>query len=194
MERPKTPEAQVLSKMCPLNLPSHGPGPMPFPFHFGGPGLFPTNLTNPLFPSLAFPPMALPNFGQKPYLPPVQKNPINEIAIPIDNHKPPNSEKIGPPTDLNSLSPSAKLDKKNKEHKKDKKDKIKKKNKKDKIKNKAEKKKLKEEKKDKIKKEKKEKRKDKEGKEGADSPGVKITLKKIKSPSPRPDTPETRKL
>ncbi|RZB39553.1 transcription initiation factor TFIID subunit 3 [Asbolus verrucosus] len=207
MERPKTPEAQVLpDKDIPL-MPTqianhaHAPpmGPIPFPFNFGGPGLIPPPLPNPLFPPLSFSPMSLYNFGQKPHLSTFHQK-LAEAPPPNDGHvmddPPVNkiSQEKPPQSDVEpAVSPSSKLEKKNKEHKKEKKDKIKKRNKKDKIKNKAEKKKLKEEKKEKIKKEKKEKRnKDKELKD-SDSPGVKITLK-IKSPSPRPETPETRKL
>jgi transcription initiation factor TFIID subunit 3 len=203
MERPKTPEAQGLTPkieppLVPVPLPNHAPPltPIAFPFNFGGPGLIPTPLTNSLLP---FPSMNVYNFGQKPHLPTFHQK-LSEVPPPADVHTvedfPPikvNQEKP-PPSDVEpAVSPLSKLEKKNKEHKKEKKDKIKKRNKKDKIKNKAEKKKLKEEKKEKIKKEKKEKRnKEKELKDG-DSPGVKITLK-FKSPSPRPETPETRKL
>nr|XP_001814148.1 PREDICTED: transcription initiation factor TFIID subunit 3 isoform X2 [Tribolium castaneum] len=205
MERPKTPEAQVLPKMefpptVPVPIPNHAPlAPIPFPFNFGGPGLIPTPLANPLIPPLPFPPMNLYNFGQKPHLSSfhqkIEPPPPSDVHVVEDSPSPPG--KLGEKPLSNDTSdpgsPSSKLEKKNKEHKKEKKDKIKKRNKKDKIKNKAEKKKLKEEKKEKIKKEKKEKRnKEKELKEG-DSPGVKITLK-LKSPSPSPEPSETRKL
>ncbi|XP_063928432.1 transcription initiation factor TFIID subunit 3 isoform X2 [Zophobas morio] len=206
MERPKTPE--VLPKMelppiVPVPIPNHAPiAPLPFPFNFGGPGLIPTPLANPLLPPLSFSPINLYNFGQKPPLstfhqklsePSPPPAPQSEVHVIEDSPPPtkPSPEKPPPPSDVDlDDSPNSKLEKKTKEHKKEKKDK--KRNKKDKI-NKAEKKKLKEEKKEKNKKEKKGKRnKDKEIKD-ADSPGVKLTLK-FKSPSPKPTDSETRKL
>ncbi|CAH0561859.1 unnamed protein product [Brassicogethes aeneus] len=205
LERPKTPEAEILRGL-------------PFPFipilggiHSLWPGLIPNpmNNMNPLFP---FP--QLHNFGKNPLFPNPYGLPsmMNNPVPPPSNHPPakieepvakqPKLEPVAqaPPqeiTEVISVDPNVdvKLEKKGKEHKKEKKDKIKKKNKKDKVKDKAEKKKLKEEKKvkEKIKKEKKEKKKDKEVREG-ESPVPKLFLK-LGSQSPRPETPETtRKL
>lgn len=179
LERPKTPEAAAMMK--PDIIP-----PMPFPFFQGfnpAPGLIPNN---PMFPHI---PMAMPAFGQPPFMPtvpmfmqPVKAEMPEEVPKPQPSvHKPVVEKPAGLPPPSSpavasspvpslleeSSSPTPKSEKKSKEHKKEKKDKIKKKNKKDKSKDKAEKKKLKEEKKDKekIKKEKKEKRKEKEVKQ-----------------------------
>lgn len=165
LERPKTPEAQLIMKPdpSPIANPAH---PIPFPFlpNFGGPGLIPPlNLKNPLYSSLAFPPL-MHGFGQTPYMPPTHPGiPMNLIQPKVEEPPTPQIlEKPLTPTGIVEATSPPKVEKKVKEHKKEKKEKIKKKNKKDKLKSKAEKKKLKEEKKDKIKKEKKDKRKDKE--------------------------------
>lgn len=165
MDRPKTPEAQVLVKHEPQQV-SNPASALPFLFpltNFGGPGLIPPPLNNSLYPLGGFPPL-MHGFGQAPYIPP--PHPALSMNFIQPKVEPPVKAPEKPPVIANipkaPLSP--KQEKKPKEHKKEKKEKIKKKNKKDKLKNKAEKKKLKEEKKDKdkVKKEKKEKKKDKE--------------------------------
>ncbi|XP_025833542.1 transcription initiation factor TFIID subunit 3 isoform X2 [Agrilus planipennis] len=197
LEPPKTPEApQVDVKPNP---------PIPFSFFpsFPGPGLIPPPLNNSLFPHLPIPPLGISTFGQPPYIPPVHPGMPMNFMQQIKQEEP--SVKSLPPHPLLSLEktlpltgsekePPTKLEKRGKEHKKDKKEKIKKKNKKDKLKSKAEKKKLKEERKEKIKKEKKDKRKEKELRVDLEVGSVpKLTLK-LGPASPRPDTPETRKL
>ncbi|KAF5280968.1 hypothetical protein FQR65_LT14906 [Abscondita terminalis] len=201
MERPKTPEAHVIMKPEKTELPAPT---MPFPFFspFGGPGLIPPPIGNPLFSHLPIPPLGIPSFGNTPYISsvhqPLPMTFMQSIKQEEVLQKSPSTDKspivTKPPSVLDTDMPSPKFEKRNKERKKDKKDKLKKKNKKDKIKNKAEKKKLKEEKKDKekIKKEKREKRKDKEIRE-VDSVIPKLTLK-LGPASPHPDSPGTRKL
>ncbi|XP_045482902.1 transcription initiation factor TFIID subunit 3 isoform X2 [Harmonia axyridis] len=218
-DRPKTPKAEI-------DVPTHRESPVPqqmpeFPFgninpyqfgrpnlnflaNFGGPGLIPqpignpmNPLSNPLFPG-HFPLLNLPDFGQNPYLPPqnVQTHPNNLSnfvpkveELPSSSSSVPESVSLPAPTPrtpelVTSSVKTEKLDKKSKEHKKEKKDKLKKKMKKEKLK--AEKK---EEKKKFKKKEKRDKRKEKEVKEEP-SAVPKLTLK-LKSPSPRPVTPDT---
>lgn len=160
LERPKTPEAQVLIKQEPVLINNPAPAIPPFPFlpNLAGPGLIPP-LNNPLYPAFPFPTL-MHGFGQAPYMAPNLPMNFMQPKIeepPVKVEKPP-----VPPVGVPEVPIAPKLEKKVKEHKKEKKEKVKKKNKKDKVKNKAEKKKLKEEKKDRVKKEKKEKRKDKE--------------------------------
>lgn len=164
LERPKTPEAQVIMKNDGLGI---SPATLPFPFFppFRGPSLIPP-LHNPLFSHL---PIPMPTFGHPGYLSTINRAPnFMQPCIPKDL-TPPKAPDEAPSNLFNNnmflpLDDAAKPEKKSKEHKKEKRDKIKKKNKKDKNKEKSEKRKLKEEKKDKekIKKEKKDKKKEKE--------------------------------
>lgn len=154
LDRPKTPEAQIVMKQATAPVLNAGPQ-IPFPFvpNFGGPGLIPP----PLYSNLAFPSL-MHGFGQAPYMPSphlsfMQTQPPRHEEIHTKVQ-----EKPASPVNIPEEIPPPKVEKKVKEHKKEKKEKVKKKSKKDKIKNKAEKKKLKEEKRDKNKKEKKEKR------------------------------------
>ncbi|KAL3289359.1 hypothetical protein HHI36_022795 [Cryptolaemus montrouzieri] len=221
VERPKTPKAEVdISPQQHIPVPS--PQTSDFPFgnlnsyhlgagrpnihflaNFGGPGLIPpplgnplNPLSNPLFPN-PFPLLNLSDFGQNPYLaqnlPPLSNHLTN--FLPKAEEMPSSSTSVSEAVNLppprtpepvtsTTLKPE-KSEKKSKEHKKEKKDKLKKKAKKEKLKAKAEKK---EEKKKIKKKEKREKRKEKEVKEESAVP--KLTLK-LKSPSPRPVTPDT---
>lgn len=68
VDRPKTPEAQVMLKQDLPMLPNNPPPQMAFPFirNFG-PGLIPP-LNNPLYQSLPFP-QFMHGFGQNPYMP-----------------------------------------------------------------------------------------------------------------------------
>lgn len=187
---------------------------------FLGPGLIPTPLGNPLNPltnpllNNPFPYLNLPDFGQNSYLPqniPTHPNHVANIVPKVEEMPSSSSSAVEPvsvppprtPEPVTSSIKSEKVDKKSKEHKKEKKDKLKKKLKKEKMK--AEKK---EEKKKIKKKEKRDKRKEKEVssvngrflsnsslsifqiKEEPSTAVPKLTLK-LKSPSPRPVTPDT---
>ncbi|KAK9890209.1 hypothetical protein WA026_010319 [Henosepilachna vigintioctopunctata] len=221
VERPKTPKAELdlisqqqpsapstpdfsFGNLNPYSLTAGRPN-IHFLANFGGPGLIPpplgnplNPLSNPLFPN-PFPLLNLPDFAQHPYIPqnvPSLPNPLVNFLPKMEempNSSPSILEPVSlpPPRTPEPVATSSvkleKYDKKSKEHKKEKKDKLKKKAKKEKLKAKAEKK---EEKKKIKKKEKREKRKEKEVKEDASSAVPKLTLK-LKSPSPRPVTPDT---
>ncbi|XP_044765452.1 transcription initiation factor TFIID subunit 3 isoform X2 [Coccinella septempunctata] len=209
VDRPKTPKAEIdvstrRQSPVPQAMPEFPFGNInPYQFgrpnlnflaNFGGPGLIPPPLGNPLNPLFPthFPLLNLSDFGQNPYLP--QNLPTPNHLVPKVEEMPSSSSSAPEPVSLppprtpepvtSSIKPD-KIDKKSKEHKKEKKDKLKKKLKKEKLK--AEKK---EEKKKIKKKEKKDKRKEKEIKEEPSTAVPKLTLK-LKSPSPRPVTPDT---